>query len=193
MIGSVFQRVVDAPGLPRQLAFFPNWDEAGMQSLGHQCAKNKATCIDPDDFIHLGEPRELDHPINGLLQERCVCEHWGDVFEEDAWLWEIRAHHEWWRSEFVGRRHPSLRNWGIRLPFHTQRHLQSRKLACKDTAPFSQTPPIPPSMDTDALLLLLATLACVGGVVHAVAGAAGGKLEKQPPALATADAGRFCC
>src|SRR5262245_36313622 len=89
-VNAVFELVVLADGLRRQLALLTDRHEAAAQPVGHRTAEDEATRLDAGDRLHpaIGEgSREL---FDAGTEAVGVTEQRGDVAEHNAGLGIVR-------------------------------------------------------------------------------------------------------
>src|SRR6185369_9399573 len=83
-IAAVFELVFDFDGLPRQLAWFANRNEARLQLVRDRAAHDEAPRLDTDDDVDACRLIPLNERVDHIAKGRAVLEERGDVFEEDA-------------------------------------------------------------------------------------------------------------
>ena len=168
--GAVFQRILHAAGPPWELALLPGGNKAAAQPRRQHGPEDEPARVDAHDLVHLLALGRFRHAVDRQGQEGGIRQHRGDVLEEDAGLREVRhvsdggaesgkrgcIHEkvaEMARHAFTGWRMRKAK--GRKGDFHALARTYS---LCHIIRP----------MELTRLLLLLSTIAFVGGLVHAI-------------------------
>ena len=88
--GAVFEIILFLVGLVRELAFFPNRDEARFEFNGCGGGENKPARINANDGVDSSRFDVLSEEIDAAGEEARVGQNRGDVFKLDARLWKVR-------------------------------------------------------------------------------------------------------
>ncbi len=89
-VDTVFQRVLLADGLPRQLAFLADRHEAAPEPVGDGPAQDEPARLDADHRIDGLRAEGLRHLCNSRLEALCIAQERGHVPEHDPGLGVIR-------------------------------------------------------------------------------------------------------
>ena len=86
---SVFKGVAGLPGLPGELAFLPDGDESGLETVSDRSGENEPAGVDADDLVDGRIAGSFRKEADGGLKEFSVREDGCDVFEDDTRLGKI--------------------------------------------------------------------------------------------------------